>query len=89
VTFAESQYVPIALSIWDGAQRERGNKRGLTRWMYLYTLPGEAPSTVWPMLRTALAVLIVEILLIAWVRRRNTAARQDREAQDRKVPVHV
>ena len=89
VTFAEGQYVPIAFSIWDGAQRERGNKRGLTRWMYLYTLPGEQPSTLWPMLRAALAVLIVEILLIAWVRRRYTAARLDREAQDRKVPVHV
>ena len=89
VTFAEGQYVPIALSIWDGSQRERGNKRALTRWMYLYTLPGETPSTAWPMLRAALAVLIVEILLIAWVRRRFSAARQDREAQDRKVPVHV
>jgi mono/diheme cytochrome c family protein len=89
VTFAEGQYVPIAFSIWDGAQRERGNKRGLTRWMYLYTLPGETPSTLWPMLRAALAVLIVEILLIAWVRRRYNAGRQDREAQDRKVPVHV
>jgi mono/diheme cytochrome c family protein len=89
VTFAESQYVPIALSIWDGGQRERGNKRGLTRWMYLYTLPGEAPSTVWPMLRTALAVLAVEILLIAWVRRRRAPVRKDRETQDREVPAHV
>ena len=89
VTFAEGQYVPIAFSIWDGAQRERGNKRGLTRWMYLYTLPGEAPSVVWPMLRAALAVLAVEILLIAWVRRRRAPVRQDRETQEREVPLHV
>jgi mono/diheme cytochrome c family protein len=89
VTFAEGQYVPIAFSIWDGTQRERGNKRGLTRWMYLYTLPGETPSTVWPMLRAALAVLAVEILLIAWVRRRRATVRQDREPQDREVPLHV
>ncbi|MES1211563.1 MAG: ethylbenzene dehydrogenase-related protein, partial [Acidobacteriota bacterium] len=89
VTFAEGQYVPIAFSIWDGTQRERGNKRGLTRWMYLYTLPGETPSTVWPMLRAALAVLAVEILLIAWVRRRRATASQDREPQDREVPLHV
>lgn len=88
VTFAESQYVPIAFSIWNGTDRERGNKRGLTRWMYLYTMPRETPSALWPMLRTALIVLVVEILLIAWVRRRY-AARPDREAQDRKVPVHV
>jgi mono/diheme cytochrome c family protein len=89
VTFAEGQYVPISFSIWNGTDRERGNKRGLTRWMYLYTMPRETPSALWPMLRTAFIVLVVEILLIAWVRRRYTAARQDREAQDRKVPVHV
>ncbi|MFL6193397.1 MAG: c-type cytochrome [Thermoanaerobaculia bacterium] len=90
VTFAEGQYVPIAFSIWDGAGRERGNKRGLTRWMYLYTLPGEAPSALWPMLRAALAVLAVEILLITWVRRRRrTPVRENRETQDREVPLHV
>ncbi|HBL31415.1 MAG TPA: hypothetical protein DD490_31710 [Acidobacteria bacterium] len=72
VTFAESQYVPVAFSLWDGAQRERGNKRGLTRWMYLYTMPRETPSPLWPMLRAAFIVLVVEILLIVWVRRRQT-----------------
>ncbi len=46
-------------------QRERGNKRGLTQWMYLYTMPRETPSPVWPMLRAAVAVLAVEILLVA------------------------
>lgn len=89
VTFGEGQYVPIAFSIWNGTDRERGNKRGLTRWMYLYTLPRETPSALWPMVRTALIVLAVEILLIVWVRRRYAAARPGREAQDRKVPVHV
>jgi hypothetical protein len=89
VTFGEGQYVPIAFSIWDGTERERGNKRGLTRWMYLYTMPRETPSALWPMLRTALIVLAVEILLIVWVRRRYAAARPDRNAQDREVPVHV
>ncbi|HVR95093.1 MAG TPA: c-type cytochrome [Thermoanaerobaculia bacterium] len=89
VTFAEDQYVPIAFSIWDGTGRERGNKRGLTRWMYLYTMPRETPSALWPMLRAALAVLAVEILLIAWVRRRYASVRQDRNTQDREVPVHV
>ncbi|PYQ64412.1 MAG: hypothetical protein DMF53_07500 [Acidobacteria bacterium] len=94
VTFTEGQYVPIAFSLWDGAQRERGNKRGLTRWMYLYTMPKETPSALWPMLRAVLAVLAVEILLIVWVRRRHALKSQDRpsqgtEPQDRKVPVHV
>ena len=84
LTFAEGQYVPIAFSLWDGGQKERGSKRGLTRWVYLYTSPKETPSTLWPMLRAALAVLVVEILLIVWVRRRQAPARQDRE-----VPLHV
>ena len=89
VTFTEDQYVPIAFSLWDGAQSERGNKRGLTRWMYLYTMPKETPSALWPMLRAALAVLAVEILLIVWVRRLHAAASQGTEIQDREVPVHV
>ena len=70
VAFAEGQYVPIAFTIWDGLQRERGNRRGLTQWMYLYTMPKETPSPIWPMLRSALAVLAIEIGLVAWVRRR-------------------
>lgn len=84
VTFSEAQYVPIAFSLWDGAQRERGNKRGLTRWVYLYTMPQESPSVLWPMLRAAVVVLAVEILLIVWVRRRQAPVSQDRE-----VPQHV
>jgi mono/diheme cytochrome c family protein len=88
VTFAEGQYVPIAFSLWDGTQRERGSKRGLTQWMYLYTMPRETPSTAWPMLRAALLVLVAEILLIVWLRRRRAQARPP-AAQDREVPVHV
>jgi mono/diheme cytochrome c family protein len=89
VTFTEGQYVPVAFSLWDGAQRERGNKRGLTRWMYLYTMPQETPSALGPMLRALIAVLAIEVLLIVWVRRRHAAASRSTEAQDRKVPVHV
>ena len=71
VSFAEGQFVPVAFSIWDGFQRERGNKRGLTQWMYLYTMPQATPSPFLPMLESAIAVLVIEIALIAWVRRRN------------------
>jgi mono/diheme cytochrome c family protein len=74
VTFTEGQFVPVAFSIWDGTARERGNKRGLTQWKYLYTMPQSTPSPVWPMLRAALLVLAVEVGLIAWVRRRKGAA---------------
>ncbi len=73
VSFAESQFVPVAFSVWDGFQRERGNKRGLTQWMYLYTMPQETPSPFLPMLESALAVLAIEIALVAWVRRRERA----------------
>jgi len=89
VAFEEGQFIPVAFSIWDGSQRERGNKRGLTRWMYLYTMPRETPSMLWPILRTTGAVLAVELLLIFWVRRRYAPARQGGEPQDRKVPLHV
>lgn len=83
VTFAPDQYVPIAFSLWDGYSRERGSKRGLTQWMYLYTMPQEAPSPIGPMLKAGLAVLAVEILLVAWVRRRQ------RVSQNGEVSTHV
>jgi mono/diheme cytochrome c family protein len=70
VTFAEAQFVPIAFTVWDGGQGERGSKRGLTQWKYLYTMPERTPSAVWPMTRAAGLVLGIEIALIAWVRRR-------------------
>jgi len=73
VSFAERQFVPVAFSIWDGHQRERGNKRGLTQWMYLYTMPQKTPSPIPPVVESALGVLILEILLIAWVRRKHRA----------------
>ena len=73
VSFAEGQFVPVAFSIWDGHQRERGNKRGLTQWMYLYTMPQKTPSPIPPVVESALGVLILEILLIAWVRRKHRA----------------
>jgi mono/diheme cytochrome c family protein len=71
VTFAAEQYVPIAFSLWDGTARERGNRRGLTQWKYLYTMPQSTPSPVGPMLRAALAVLVIEMALVVWVWRRN------------------
>jgi mono/diheme cytochrome c family protein len=74
VAFAEAQYVPIAFSLWDGTARERGNQRGLTQWKYLYTMPQSTPSPVWPMARSALVVLVIEVGLVAWVRRRKREA---------------
>ncbi len=83
VTFAPGQYVPVAFSLWDGFNRERGSKRGLTQWMYLYTMPQESPSPIGPMIQAALAVLVVEILLVLWVRRRQ------RGSLNGEVQAHV
>jgi cytochrome c oxidase cbb3-type subunit 2 len=74
VSFAEGQYVPIALSVWDGLARERGSRRGLTQWFYVYLPPREKPSVVAPMLAAALGVLALEILAVYWIRRRDAAA---------------
>jgi len=71
--FAEEQFLPISFSVWDGFHRERGNKRGLTQWQYLYLEPRERPSPWGPMLRAGLGVLGLELLVIAWARRRRRA----------------
>jgi hypothetical protein len=70
VSFAEGQYVPIAFSLWDGTARERGNRRGLTQWFYVYLPPREKPSPAGPMAEAALGVLALELLAVAWVRKR-------------------
>jgi hypothetical protein len=60
--------IPVTFSTWDGFSRERGNRRGLTPWYYLYLEPLERPSPVGPMLKAGLGVLGAEILLIGLVR---------------------
>lgn len=72
--FAEGGFLPVAFSVWDGFHRERGNKRGLTQWQYLYLEPRERPSPWGPMLRAGLGVLALELLVIAWARRRKRLA---------------
>jgi hypothetical protein len=76
VAFAEGQYLPVAFSVWDGTARERGNRRGLTPWFYVYLPPREKPSVASPMLRAALSVLALELLVVAalWRRRGGAAS---------------
>ena len=62
--------MPIAFSVWDGFSRERGNRRGLTVWQSVYVEPEVVPSALGPMLRTAFILLVIELLIIGWVRRR-------------------
>ena len=67
-TFTQGQFLPVAFSVWDGFSRERGNKRGLTAWYSIYVEPQEVPSAVGPMVRTALVILVVELIVIGLVR---------------------
>ena len=77
-TFAPGQFMPIAFSVWDGFSRERGNRRGLTTWYSVYMEPEVVPSAVGPMVRTAFLILVAELIVIGWVRRRYGAgARAD------------
>jgi mono/diheme cytochrome c family protein len=68
--FTPGEFLPIAFSVWDGFSRERGNRRGLTLWNSIYVEPEVVPSAFGPMVKTALFILIIELAVIGWVRRR-------------------
>jgi mono/diheme cytochrome c family protein len=68
--FSPGEFMPIAFSVWDGFSRERGNRRGLTVWHSVYVEPEVVSSAVGPMVRTALVILVIELAIIGWVRRR-------------------
>ena len=70
VAFNPGEFTPIAFSVWDGFARERGNRRGLSSWYSLYMEPENVPSAVGPMIRTALVILVIELIVIGWVRYR-------------------
>jgi len=70
LVFEEGQFVPIAFSVWDGFHHEQGNRRGITSWYNMYIEPREAQSVIGPMLQNGLLVLLFEVSLIAWVRRK-------------------
>ncbi|MEA2667520.1 MAG: hypothetical protein QOJ33_454, partial [Chloroflexota bacterium] len=73
--FSPGEFLPIAFSVWDGFSRERGNRRGLTLWNSVYVEPAVVPSAAGPMVKTALFILIIELAVIGWVRRRKPAVR--------------
>ncbi len=72
VSFGEDQFAPIAFSVWDGTARERGNRRGLTQWFYVYLPPRERPSPFVPMVMAGAVVLVLELLIVFAMRRRRT-----------------
>ena len=66
----EQNFVPVAFSVWDGFNSERGNRRGLTAWYYLYLKPRQEPSPLGPMLAYGIGLGLLELGLLYWVRRR-------------------
>lgn len=69
IPFNQGQFVPLAVSVWDGGSHERGSKRGLTLWSSLYVEPQVVVSPKGPALRMGAIVLALELGLIVWVRR--------------------
>ena len=78
IAFEEGGFVPLAFSVWDGASRERGNKRALTSWWTLYLSPGEKQSPTGQMATWAGFTLALELVFIGWARR---SRRRDPQAQ--------
>jgi cytochrome c len=71
IRFEVDRFLPISFSTWDGFNRERGNKRGVTRWFYLYLEPDGETSIAGPVAGTVLATFGLELLLIIFIRRRH------------------
>ena len=69
--FREGAFFPIAFSVWDGFNDERGNRRGITTWYYLYLEPAERPSALMPMLRAGALTLLVLLGVVGLVRFRH------------------
>jgi mono/diheme cytochrome c family protein len=86
-TFSPGEFMPIAFSVWDGFSRERGNRRGLSLWYSLYLEPENVPSAVGPMVRTALAILIIELAIIGWVRSRYGSQAREIGGEGRQQPA--
>ena len=69
--FEERSMVPVAFSVWDGFNEERGNKRSLTSWYNFYVEPMQKESVVVPMCLYGGGLFLLELLVIGLVRRRN------------------
>jgi mono/diheme cytochrome c family protein len=70
LSFDEGVFIPVALSVWDGFNKERGNKRGITSWYHLYLEPQQKNSVAGPMIKWGLIVALLELGLIFGMRRK-------------------
>jgi DMSO reductase family type II enzyme heme b subunit len=70
IYFKQGSFIPVAFSIWDGFNKERGNKRGITSWYNLYLEPLEAKLPVVQMVKYAMLTLMIEIGIIYYIRKK-------------------
>jgi hypothetical protein len=68
--FDEGSFVPVAFSLWDGMNLERGNRRGVTSWYHVYLKPARTESKAIPVAGYGLGTLLAEVVVIQLVRRR-------------------
>ena len=69
LSFEPGEFVPFAISIWDGFNEEHGAKCGITGWYSVYLKPPQEQSAVIPMAGFASFTMVVEGLLIFLLRR--------------------
>lgn len=69
-SFEGGSFVPIAFSVWDGFNRERGSKRGVSTWYNLYVEPMDTQSAAIPMAKYGLIALLLELVIVGLVRRK-------------------
>ena len=67
------QFIPIAFSVWDGAGRETGSRRGITTWCSLYLKPPGGSSPLIPAAAQAGLWLGMELLAVFFLRRKYRA----------------
>jgi len=70
-SFAPAEFTPIAFSIWDGFNNERGNKRALTSWFHVYLQPEKNESAL--AMKVAMAgflFILFEVTFVFFVRKK-------------------
>ena len=72
--FAEDGFMPVAFTVWDGFNAERGNMRGVTSWYYLYTEPLTTESPVGPIAKYVFLTLLLGFGSVGLVRQRQNAS---------------
>jgi cbb3-type cytochrome c oxidase subunit III len=70
LSFEEGSFIPISFTVWDGFNKERGNKRGISSWYHLYMEPLEKESVVGPMIKWSFIIALLELGLIFGIRRK-------------------